>query len=93
MSTLAKAKVDDLLAIESHQLCKQNNHKIDAAMGAPVNGAGNISPTKYSQFQVCLIGPQQAPTTASDPDRQMAIEIWKLEIQQVSPVQLKVIDK
>jgi len=30
----AKAKVDDLLATESHQLCEQTIHKIHAAMEA-----------------------------------------------------------
>ena len=54
MSKSAKAKVDDLLAKNSHQLRKQNIHKICAAMEAVVYGAEKFSTTKRRQFQVCL---------------------------------------
>jgi len=53
----AKAQVDDLLAMESQQLCKQMINKICAAMAALVYGAENVSTTKRRQFQVCLNGP------------------------------------
>jgi hypothetical protein len=50
MSKSAKAKVDDLLAKESHQLRKQMIHKIRAAMEAVVYGAEKVSTTKHRQF-------------------------------------------
>jgi len=43
----AKAKVDDLLATESHQLRGQKIYKICAAMEALVYGAEKVSSTKY----------------------------------------------
>jgi hypothetical protein len=48
----AKAKVDNMLAIESHRLCEQKIHNIRAAMEALVNGAEKVSSTKCMQFQV-----------------------------------------
>jgi len=54
MSKSAKAKVDDLLAKESHQLREQKIHKIRAAMKAVVYGAEKVSTTKCRQFQVRL---------------------------------------
>jgi len=50
----AKAKVDDLLAMESHQLREQKIHKIRAAMEALVYGAEKVSTTKRRQFQMRL---------------------------------------
>jgi hypothetical protein len=49
-----KAKVDDLWATESHQLCKQMIHNICTAMVALVNGAEKMSTTKHKQLQVHL---------------------------------------
>ena len=49
-----KAKVDDQLAKESHQLREQKIHKIRAAMEAVVYGDEKVSTTKRRQFQVCL---------------------------------------
>ena len=48
--TLAKAKVVDLLATQSHQLRKQKIHKIRAAKEALVYGAEKVSSTKCRQF-------------------------------------------
>jgi len=50
----AKAKVDVLLAMESHQLRKQKIHTIRAAMEALVYGAEKVSTTKRRQLQVRL---------------------------------------
>jgi len=54
MSNSAKAKVDELLASEFHQLREQKIYKIRAAMKALVYGAETVSTTKCRQFQVCL---------------------------------------
>jgi hypothetical protein len=59
----AKAKVDDLLATESHQLREQQIYKICAAMEALVYGAEKVSTPKCRQFQVCLNRARQAATT------------------------------
>jgi len=55
MSKSVKAKVDDLLATEPHQLCKQMIHKICASIEALVYGAEKVSTTKRRQFQVRLL--------------------------------------
>jgi len=65
----AKAKVDDLLATESHQLRGRKIHKICAAMEAVLYGAEKISTSKRTQFQVWLNRAQQDATTWSDADR------------------------
>jgi len=54
MSKSAKAKVDDILAMKSHQLHEQKIHKIRAAMEAAVYGAEKVSTTKRRQLQVRL---------------------------------------
>jgi hypothetical protein len=69
-----KAKVDDLLAMESHQLREQKIHKICAAMEALVYGSENVSTTECRLFQMRLNRARQAATTWSDADRQKAIE-------------------
>jgi hypothetical protein len=74
MSKSAKAKVDDLLAMESHLLREQKIHKIRTAMEALLYGAENVCTTKRRQFQVCLNRARQAATTWTDADRQKAIE-------------------
>ena len=93
MSKSAKAKLDDLLATESHQFREQTIHKIPSAIEALGYGAEWVSPTKHSQFQVHLNRAQQAATTWSDADRQKAIERLEREIHQVTPVKCKVFDK
>jgi len=93
MSKSAKAKVDDLLAKESHLLREQKIHKIRAALEAVVYGAEKVSTTKRRQFQVCLNRARQAATTWSDADRQKAIERLEHEIYQVTPAKLKLFDK
>ena len=70
MSKSAKAKRDDLLAKESHQLREQKIHKIPAAMEALVYGAEMVSPTERRQCEVRQIRARQAATTWLDGDRQ-----------------------
>jgi len=50
MSKSVKAKVDDLLARESHQLREQKIHKICTAMEALGYGAEKLSITECRQF-------------------------------------------
>ena len=90
MSKSAKAKVDDLVASECHQLREQ---KICAALEALVYGAEKVSTTKCRQFQVCLNRAQQAETTWLDADRQQAIERLERKIHQVTPAKCKLFTK
>jgi len=89
ISKSAKAKVDDLLAMESDLLHEHNIHKILAAMEAVVDGAEKVSTTKGRQFQVRLNRTQQAATPWSDADCQKAIQRLEREIHQVTPAQRK----
>jgi len=93
MSKSATAKVDDMVAKESHQLCEQKIHKIRAPIEALVYGAEKVSSTKRRQFQVRLNRARQAATTWSDADRQKAIERLEREIHQVTPAKRKLFDK
>jgi hypothetical protein len=93
MSKSAKAKLDDLLAKESHQLREQKIHKIRAAMEAVVYGAEKVATTKLRQFQVRLNRARQAATTWSDADHQKAIERLEREIHLVTPAKRKLFDK
>jgi len=93
MTKSAKAKVDDLLATESHQLRKQMIHQIRAAMKALVYGAEKVSSSKRRQFQECLNRARQPATTWSDEDRQKAIERLEREIHQVTTAKRKLFDK
>jgi len=93
MSKSAKAKVDDLLARESHLFHEQKIHKIRAAMEALVYGAEMVSTTKRRQFQVRLNRARQAATTWSDADSQKAIERLECEIHQFTPAKRKLFDK
>ena len=54
MSKSAKAKVDEQLATESHQLREQKIHKIRAAMEVLVYGAEKVTTSKRRQFQIRL---------------------------------------
>jgi hypothetical protein len=63
MSMSAKAKADNLLATESHQLREHMIHDIHAAMEAFVDEAENVSSTKHGKFQVHLHRARQAATT------------------------------
>ena len=87
-----KAKVDDLLATESHQLHKQKIYKIPAAMEALVCGAEKVSTTERRQFQVCLNRARQAATTWSDADCKKVIEWLERDIHQVTPAKRKSFD-
>jgi len=93
MSKSAKAKVNDLLATESHQLREQKIHKIRAAKEALVYGAEKVSTTKCRLFQVRLNITRQAATTWSDADRHKAIERLEREIHQVTAAKCKLFDK
>ena len=57
------AKVDDLLATESHLLREQKIYKIRAAMEVLVYVADKVSSTKWRQFQIHLNRARQAATT------------------------------
>jgi hypothetical protein len=70
MSKSVKAKVDDLLAMESHRLYEQQIHKICAKMEAHVYGDEKVSSTKLRQFHVFLNRARQAATSGSDTNRQ-----------------------
>ena len=92
MSKSVKAKVDNLLARESHLLREQKIHKIRAAMKALLYAAKIVSTTKRRQFQVCLNRTQQAATTSLDADCQKAIERLECEIHQVTHAKRKIFD-
>jgi hypothetical protein len=93
MSKSAKAKVDDVLARESHLLREQKIHKICTVMESLVYGAEMVSSTKHRQFQVRLNRPGQAAITWSDVDCQQAIERLEREIHQVTPAKRKLFKK
>jgi hypothetical protein len=93
MSKSVKAKEDDLLAKECHQLREQKIHKIHGALEAVVYGAEKVSTTKRRQFQVHLNRTRQAATTWSDADYQKAIERLERDIHQVTPAERKLFDK
>jgi len=93
MSKSPKAKVDYLLATESHQLREPKIQKIAAAMEALVYAAEKVSSTKCRQFQVHLNRTRQAATTWSDADRLKAIEQLECEIHQVTPSKCRLFDK
>jgi len=88
-----KAKVDDLLATEFHQLHKQKIHKIHAAMEALVYGAEKVSTIKRKQFQVHPNRARQVATTWSDTYHQKAIERFERKMHQVTPDEGKLFDK
>jgi len=89
MLTSAKAKVDDLLAKESHRLREQKIYKIHATIEVLVYGAENVSTTKCRKIQVRLNRARQAATTWSDADRQKAIERLESDIHQVTTAKPK----
>jgi hypothetical protein len=93
MSKSAKAKVDEQLATESHQLREQKIHKIRAAMEVLVYGAEKVTTSKRRQFQVRLKIARQAATKWSEADRDRAIERLEREIHQMTPVKRKLFDK
>jgi hypothetical protein len=93
MSKSAKAKVDEQLATESHQLRDQKIHKIRAAMEVLVYGAEKVTTSKRRQFQVRLKIARQAATKWSEADRDRAIERLEREIHQMTPVKRKLFDK
>jgi len=93
MSKSGHAKVDELLARESHHLRKQKIHKICAAMEVQLYGAEKVTTSKRRQFQVRLNRARQAATIWSDADRQRAIERLEREIHQVTPAKRKLCDK
>jgi len=82
MSKSVKAKVHNLLAMESYVLREQKIHKIRAVMEALAYGAEKVSSTKCRQFQVRLNRARQAATTWSDGDRQKATDSLQRQIHQ-----------
>jgi hypothetical protein len=93
MLECVKGNVDDLLARESHQLCKQKIHNIRAAMEALVYAAEKFSTIKLTQFHMRLNSTQQVATKWSDADHQKTIEQLDREIHQMSSAKHKVFDK
>jgi len=93
MSKSAQAKVNELLARDSHQLQEHKIHKICAAMEVQLYGAEKVTTSKRRQFQVRLNRAQHAVTIWSDADRQRAIEWLQPEIHQVTPAKRKLFDK
>jgi len=91
MSKSAKAKVDEQLAGESHQLQEQKIHKTHAVMEVQVNWAEKVR-TKQKQGQLCLNRAWQVATIWSDAEWQSAIKHFECEIQQVTPVKCKFSD-
>jgi hypothetical protein len=70
----SKAKVNDHLALESHQLHEKRYIRLVTAMETIVYGVEMVSTTKGGQVQVHLNRAQQAATTWSDADHLKAIE-------------------
>jgi len=93
LSKSAKAKVDELLARESHHLREQKIQKVHAAMEVQLYGAEKVTTSKRRQFQVRLNRARQAATIWSDADRQRAIEQLESQIHQVTPGKRKLFDK
>ena len=93
MSKSAKAKVDEQLATESHQLREQTIHKTCTAIEVLVYGAEKVTTSKRRQFQLRLKIARQAATKWSEADRERAIEQLEREIHQMTPVKPKLFDK
>jgi hypothetical protein len=74
MSKSAKAKLDEQLATESHQLREQKIHKIFPAMEVLVYGAEKVTTSKRRQFQVRLKITREAATEWLEADRDRPIE-------------------
>jgi len=89
----AKAKVDEPLARESHDLQQQKIHKIYAALEVPLSGADKVSTSKQRQFQMRLNRVRQAAAIWSYADRQRAIDRLEREIHQVTPAKRKLFDE
>jgi hypothetical protein len=59
-SKSVKAKVEEILARESHHLQEQKIHKIHAAMEVQLYGAEKVTTSKQTQYQVRLNRARQA---------------------------------
>jgi len=64
----AKAKVDQQLASDSHQLQEKEMYKICAVMCIQVYGAERVTTTRQRQFQVRLNRAQPVANIWSDAD-------------------------
>jgi hypothetical protein len=93
MSKSGKAKVDELLARETHHLREQKLHTICAAMEVQVDRAEKVITSKRRQFQARLNRAQQTATIWSDADWQRAIEQLECNINQVTKAKCKLLDK
>jgi len=89
MSKSAKAKVDEHLGTESHQLPEQKIHKIRAAMEVLVYWAAKDTTSKRTLSQGRLKIARQAATKWSEADYDRAIERLDREIHQMTPVKRK----
>jgi len=70
----AKAKVDEQLATESHQLREEKIHKVHAAMEVQVYRAEIVTTSKRRQFLMLLKSAKPVATKWSEADRDRAIE-------------------
>jgi hypothetical protein len=93
MSKSVKAKLDEQLALDSHQLRDHKIHKFRAAIESLVYGAEKVATSKRRQFQVHLKIARQVVTKWSAADRNRAIERLEREIHQMTPVKRKLFDK
>ena len=92
MSKSGKAKVDELLARESHHVQQQKIHEIRAAMEVQLYVAEKVSTSIRTQCEVHLNTAQRVATRWSDADRQRAIKRLEREIHPVTPAKCKLFD-
>jgi len=93
MSIYVKAKLDAVLARESHHLQEQKIVNVRVPMEVGLYVADCFSVSKQSQFPLCLNRTRHAATIRSDADWQRAIEQLESEIQWVTPAERKLFDK
>ena len=93
ISRLAKVKVHEQLARQSHQLLAEKIEKICFAMEVPVDRAEKVTTISGRQYHVHLNRAWQAATKWSDADWQRAKEQLGHEIHQVIPVKHKLLNK
>jgi len=85
MSKSAKAKVDELLARESHHLREQKIHNLCSAIKVQLYRAEKVTTSNQRQFRLRMNRDQQAAAIWSDADRQRAIKQLERETHQVTP--------
>jgi len=86
MSKTAKPKVDEKLAIKSHQFWVLKFHTSGVAMEAQVYGLEKVTTEKRRQIQIRQNTAWHAGMQWSDADRQSAKELLECEVFHVTPV-------